>query len=748
MNQKKKVNSKTINERLSPLTKLIQRMKDRYLLRHFFIVGIVLFLLNLFLLNLGFVTQDRELFRYGVGDIAENDLVVERTISYVDNQATERKRSLALALVRPVYVIDNTITTKVVENYTEFSSSFHRLASEGGDLLAYDDIEKIYSQLDLYWLLADNRYLTLFSIGEDLIQTLLYSGYFDMTSSGSEDIYNSGIIEVVNSGKDESYRTSLRLEDILTKENVDEIIWSNLESKDVNEQERELLLRSINLFFKENGFFSKELTDVNRKKALELVEPVIVTLNAGDVIAHEGTVINPDTIKMISSIKAQEASFSFISIIKPISNLFLLITVVLLLYLMCGSVSLRREQTMLFLYLGAIYFIVVMLLYYLIPIPAGLNRMIFLPAGFIIMLASLLSLNWRAVLEFSFILSVGSLLFTEYELAPLIYTVITSVCTAFFIEGIKKRINLIMAGGWLILISGLTLAFYSLYFSNWDGQLLRSSIILLGYGIVSAIICMALLPLFEHLFNLTTIFRLNELSSLSDPMLQRMYTLAQGTYHHSITVAQLAEPACRNIGSNGLLARVGSYYHDIGKVDQADYFIENQANKNRHDDLKPNLSASVIKSHVRVGVERGRESKLPLEVLDIIQQHHGTSLIKYFYSRAVKEQKEDGKSSIKIEDYMHWGPKPQTKEAGVVMLADAAEAATRTLKKPTKGKLEKFTWELIMDRLQSGELSDCDLTLKELEIIKDSFVHVLLGIFHTRIEYPEQNKGDNNESTG
>jgi putative nucleotidyltransferase with HDIG domain len=183
-----------------------------------------------------------------------------------------------------------------------------------------------------------------------------------------------------------------------------------------------------------------------------------------------------------------------------------------------------------------------------------------------------------------------------------------------------------------------------------------------------------------------------------------------------------------------MLARVGGYYHDIGKIDQAEYYIENQKEGNKHDELKASLSAAIIKSHVKAGVERARELKLPKEIIDIIAQHHGTSLIRYFYDRAMKDERH--KSTINREDFCHPGPRPQTKEAAVVMLADTVEAATRTLRKPTRAKLEKFIWELIIDRFQNGELNDSSLTLKELEIIKDNFVHVLTGHFHSRIDYP------------
>ncbi len=254
-------------------------------------------------------------------------------------------------------------------------------------------------------------------------------------------------------------------------------------------------------------------------------------------------------------------------------------------------------------------------------------------------------------------------------------------------------------------------------------------------GMITGILSLAFLPLMEHLLNTATTFRLIELSDQNVPILRRMRLQAPGTYIHSQNVAHLAEAACDAIGADGLLARVGAYYHDIGKVDQARFFVENQKGENKHDELKASLSVAVIKSHVKIGMEKGRELRLPDEVLAVIEQHHGTSVIRYFYDRALKEK---GGESTSPDDFSYGGPKPMSREAAVVMLADNAEAATRTLKKPTAAKLEKYIWDLIMDRFRTGELNESDLTLRDLETIKLTFAHVLTGHFHTRIEYPKE----------
>jgi putative nucleotidyltransferase with HDIG domain len=251
-------------------------------------------------------------------------------------------------------------------------------------------------------------------------------------------------------------------------------------------------------------------------------------------------------------------------------------------------------------------------------------------------------------------------------------------------------------------------------------------------GIVSGMLVLGFLPMLEHALNAVTTFRLMELSDLNSPILKRLFNAAPGTYSHSLMVANLAEAACQEIGANPLLARVGAYYHDIGKMDNPDYFVENQSAYNKHDDIAPRLSATVIRSHVKLGVEKGRHLGLPKEVIDIIAEHHGNSVISWFYHEAMKRE-----TAVNMEDFSYPGNPPRSRESAVVMLADVTEAAVRTLKKPSVARLEKYIQELIMAKFEHGQLSESELTFRDLETIKRSFVRVLAGYYHARIEYPK-----------
>jgi putative nucleotidyltransferase with HDIG domain len=267
-------------------------------------------------------------------------------------------------------------------------------------------------------------------------------------------------------------------------------------------------------------------------------------------------------------------------------------------------------------------------------------------------------------------------------------------------------------------------------------------------GIASGMLVLGVLPPLENALNAATSFRLIELSDLNAPILRRLFTVAPGTYSHSIMVANLAETACQDIGANSLLARVGAYCHDLGKMENPEYFVENQSDYNCHDDMAPDLSAAVIRGHVKLGVEKARQLGLPREVIDIISEHHGNSVITWFYSKALKQEGAGGangkaggiKKTINMEDYCYQGSPPCSRESAVVMLADVTEAAVRTLHKPTAEKMEVFIQELIAKKVEHGQLAQSELTFRDLEAIKNAFVQVLAGYYHSRIEYPKMDR--------
>jgi putative nucleotidyltransferase with HDIG domain len=271
---------------------------------------------------------------------------------------------------------------------------------------------------------------------------------------------------------------------------------------------------------------------------------------------------------------------------------------------------------------------------------------------------------------------------------------------------------------------------------DWPTLLNESGIVFLN-GILSVILAIGLLPFLESIFNMITHLKLLELGDPNHPLLKRLLMEAPGTYHHSLMVGNLAEVGTRAIGGNALLARVGAYFHDIGKLKRPGFFKENQMSENPHDRITPNLSTLVITSHTKDGEELAVKYKLPKVIRDIIIQHHGTTLVAYFYHKA--KQNEKG-LEVKESNFRYEGPRPQTREAAVVLLADAVEAAVRSLQDKTKGKIEGLIRKIIKDKLDDGQLDYCDLTLKNMNDIANGFLTVLSGFFHERTEYPELEK--------
>lgn len=308
------------------------------------------------------------------------------------------------------------------------------------------------------------------------------------------------------------------------------------------------------------------------------------------------------------------------------------------------------------------------------------------------------------------------------------------IAAALLVTEIRKREDLIRAAVEISLI----LAVISMITASLIKDMrfiLLAGLLGLGNGAVTAVLTLGLLPVLERISGITTPMHLLELASPDQPLMRELVSKAPGTYSHSVIMGNLANAAALEIGADAQLARVGSYYHDIGKIKRSSFFVENQpSGSNGHVNLKPNLSALVITAHVKEGVELAREYHLPQEVVDIIRQHHGTSLVRYFYARALEEG--GGADAVSESRFRYPGEKPQSKEAALVMLADAVEAAAKALEKPTPVKLEQLVKSLVEERLEDGQLSESNMTMGDLEKMSKAFVRVLSGMYHERIEYP------------
>ncbi len=332
-----------------------------------------------------------------------------------------------------------------------------------------------------------------------------------------------------------------------------------------------------------------------------------------------------------------------------------------------------------------------------------------------------------------------SLLFDEIIFFPL-FSFIGSVAASYHIVNTRQRSAFFKVGIFLGVINMAAILCMNLLSGNLLNDLfIRLAMGFLG-GILTGIMVAGITPIFESLFGFITYIKLLELANLNQPIFQRMIIEAPGTYHHSIIVASLVESAAEAIGANALLAKVSAYYHDIGKLAKPHYYIENQIGfDNRHDKLSPKMSSLIIISHVKEGTELASQVKLGQPIINIIREHHGTSLVSFFYDKA-KKNKDESIRSLTDSDFRYPGPKPQTKEAGLVMLGDVIEASSRTLTNPTPGRIRSLVRERIERVYMDGQLDDCELTLRNLNTIAETFTRILMGIFHHRVEYPDHIK--------
>ncbi|MDR2802658.1 MAG: HDIG domain-containing protein [Treponema sp.] len=400
-----------------------------------------------------------------------------------------------------------------------------------------------------------------------------------------------------------------------------------------------------------------------------------------------------------------------------------------------GSGNRRTEsEVILMSILSGCYFLTVFLARNTIIFNGYMPVSIILPTALVVMLISL-SINTRLSMMIALILPLGAFISGYINNYAYIAAAAAGISGALSLSKARRRMDMVRAGI-IIAIVNIIVAASILLVQNCPLQLYPYILFWAAVnGLASSMMVLGILPIIENALHIATSFKLIELLDTGAPALRRLESSTPGTYSHSMMVASLAEAACNEVGANSLLARVGAYYHDIGKTDHPEYFVENQKVYNKHTELNPRLSATIIRSHVKLGIEKARAIGLPNDVISIIAEHHGNSLIKWFYNAALKKE-----GSVNMEDFCYPGNPPRSRESAIVMLADVTEAASRTLEKPTVARLEKFIDDLFNDKYEHGQLSESALTFRDMKTIKSCFVRVLVSFYHSRIEYPKITK--------
>ncbi len=740
MRKKKNNNSDSVS-RFQNLFSAPKREKIRFIvmIATFFIVYALLLTFTSF----SFRYTNINLHRYQEGDRADSDITVAEDIIYTDEKATETKKRAEKRLVPPVFKVNEEISTAVLKKLDQVKEIFtENRFNEGDEETLYLHVQAAlpdeFSSAQIEDLALFPSVHEVFPYAEEIFEQVLTRGIIN--PAVIQDIDVPGKIEVWH-WKDNKYeKTILAEEDSITPGNIGAETREIARSYAVPEN----YMRYIHILLKQlseiNAFYDEEETEEKKEELEKGITPVQRKLSGGELIVRKGELINEsvkDKINIIINHSKRVNIYSLLGV-----GLFLVFIVIITIFLFrppLTAIRINNTQLFILLFLYILYILVALVMDRTITLRDWLPLSVLLPTALFALLVSVI-INTRISFYFVLTISLTVLIISKLDLSSFIFAFFSGVIAIMVIKNAEKRIELVQGIFILSALNGIIM----IMLGELQKLEVRSLPVAFGWGVAngfaSGIINLGILPLFEQWLNIPTRFRLLELSDTNNPVLKKMLSIAPGTYSHSLNVANMAEAACKEISANPLLARVGAYYHDIGKIDQAEYFIENQKDANKLVDLKPSLSVSVIKSHVKIGIEKAKELKLPKAVLEIISQHHGSGLINYFYAEALKNDKN---AKINKEDYSYSEPIPTSKEAAVVMLADTVEAAVRTLKKPTVPKISKYVWDLFMYKIKEQQLNNSELTLKDLEIIKNTFVHILAGYFHARIEYPQTDGNEN-----
>ena len=384
-----------------------------------------------------------------------------------------------------------------------------------------------------------------------------------------------------------------------------------------------------------------------------------------------------------------------------------------------------------------------MLVCYIVLIFAELARlndsfpMVLIPVSFGAMLVAILIGTGFGIL---FVVTTSLIIsgIWGYNFQAFFIHLVMGLVAVYYTRKVCHRHNVMRAGLFVSVAGMLVAGMFGTFYNETVTVILENMGIAFANGLGSAILVLGFLPYFESLFHITTDVRLLELADLNQPLLRRLMLEAPGTYHHSLMVGNLAEQAAQIIDADPILARVGGYYHDIGKIEMSEYFSENTSEPDsKHRRLRAPLSTRIVVAHTKDGVELARRSRLDKVIIDIIEQHHGTTLVSYFYDKAKKEEKNGAPSQ---EEFRYPGPKPKTLEAAIIMLADACEANSHALKEISHDRIVKMVYRIIEERLQDGQLDECPITMKQLKQVQDSFVQSVLTLYHKRVEYPRSDE--------
>lgn len=699
-----------------------------------------------------------------IGDIADRNIKADRDLIVLDQASTAAKKKAASRDSLLVFDLDDQAATRsreLIQSIFSEGRALYQPPPNGALATSEDALPDIETRKEEF----AEKFNATFGFGrkyaafKTLDQIEFSEEAENIIVQLVEEFLSRGILadSSLESGED----TRITVRHIFSKKETTQLLNSFPDATQAQNEvmERALLYRGdfkawqikimgaiAQAMLQPNMSLNRTESDKRKQEAVANVTPVYIQVERGEMIVREGERVD---LEARLKLEAQARAGGELTGVFRLSGLFLLAIVFIFTVYAAGSrifpqiLRLKDRDIVLLTLL-----LIMSLLLAAIMSTAGQAMVrggVGLEETTVLYLAPLAAMGMVATIFLgsapAFLFAVTAsiltgLLLNSFTLS--IYYFIGTIAGSAGVSQVKERGASIKSGLLVALANIVTLLGLSFYADTFlTAKTLWDTGAGLLNGLLAGIIVTGLIPLFEMIFQYTTNVKLLELANLDRPILRELMVQAPGTYHHSVIVGALVEAAGEAIGANHLLAKVSAYYHDLGKLKKPLYFVENQGGgENRHEKLAPSMSSLILISHIKDGVELARQNKLGQDIIDIIREHHGTSVISYFYQKA-REGQGEGKPEINDEDYRYPGPKPQTKEAGLVMLADAVEAASRTLVDPTPARIQGLVQKIINNFFSDGQLDDCELTLKDLHLIASTFNKILTGIFHRRIEYPE-----------
>lgn len=678
-------------------------------------------------------------YNYSIGDISQEDIVSPRDITYVNIKETEKLKAGVRERVPAIFDLKVSIRDNALKRIETFFTSIEGTPSDTQsinekmrELKEKNDIE--IDRFTLKALLLNYKAKQYEEKISSIADSLLKRGVSDLERRELSTYEANGII-LKRIKETEITHEKIGVDRVIGKDEVEKAIdqyikeyYPGLDRNSVR------LVKIMSLFFlKPDLFYNSEETLRFINEEMKKVEPVFNTIKKGAIIIERGEEITQENYPKLNAIILYTSQFN-LKAVMGIGILLMLLLYISIIPFMSEDASFDLKN---FLVISAFTVITVSYAFLITLINTRPHSLVFgvlIPIAGITMTAEILYKR-NVSFTLAIVLPIFLLLISGNDPYTFMFTMGSGLIAIHTVRRAEKRSDLLKSCLFIVIVNELLLTAIGLLREMGSREFFTLLIWGAGNGVISVILCLGITPFFEILLNIPTNFRLLELSDLNTPIMKKMHIEAPGTYHHSINIANMAENAARYIKANALMVRVASLYHDIGKIPNAEYYIENNRGENKHEFIKPTLSNSILKAHVKIGVEMAKEMKLPEEIIGIVEQHHGTTLMKYFYNQALKN-KERG-SEVDKRDYQYQGPKPQTREAAIVMLADTVEAASRVLKNPSAKRIEELVNEITESKFREGQLNESSLTLRELMKISIAFRRYLTGLFHTRIEYPD-----------